>query len=213
MVQLQPKLLTDTWVNASWDEYLQWVEDPTHCKAKGYYFNQQMRVETMGVGPNHAADNSVIHIAITLFCALKGIPLKGLINCSYRKTRVREAQPDVSYYVGNRANLAPQGSSVVNLDETPPPDLAIEIADSSLNDDLGKKRLLYEEIGISEYWVVDVENARILAFQIIDQGSKRIDVSQVLAGLEIAVLQQVLEMARELDDSQMVNALMTQFRQ
>jgi Uma2 family endonuclease len=155
----------------------------------------------------------VIHIAITLFCALKGIPLKGLINCSYRKTRVREAQPDVSYYVGNRANLAPQGSSVVNLDETPPPDLAIEIADSSLNDDLGKKRLLYEEIGISEYWVVDVENARILAFQIIDQGSKRIDVSQVLAGLEIAVLQQVLEMARELDDSQMVNALMTQFRQ
>ncbi len=58
--------------------------------------------------------------------------------CSYRKPGVREAQPDVSYYLGERALLAPQGSSVVNLDQVPPPDLAIEIADTSLNDDLGK---------------------------------------------------------------------------
>jgi Uma2 family endonuclease len=64
---------------------------------------------------------------------------------------MREAQPDVSYYVGEKAVSAPQGSSVVNLDQTPPPDLAIKVADSSLNDDLGKKRLLYEELGVVEY--------------------------------------------------------------
>ncbi|MCC5649018.1 Uma2 family endonuclease [Nostoc sp. XA013] len=47
------------------------------------------------------------------------------------------------------------------------PDLVIEIAKTSLLDDLGTKRCLatsrfastlYEELGIAEYWVVDVQN-------------------------------------------------------
>ncbi|UIE37678.1 Uma2 family endonuclease [Leptodesmis sichuanensis] len=212
MVQLQPKCLTDTWVKAAWEDFLRLVEDPAYVKAKGYYFDGQMRVETVGTGPDHAADNGIIHVGITLFCALKGIPIKGLINCSYRKTGVREAQPDISYYVGDRTPLAPQGSSIVNLDQVPPPDLAIEIADSSINDDLGKKRLLYEEMRVAEYWVVDVENTQILAFQIVENGSVRIARSQVLAGLEISLLCEVLQMGQQMDDSQVVSWLMTHFQ-
>jgi Uma2 family endonuclease len=210
MVQLQTK--TDTWVTVSWPEFLQTVEDPAYAKAKGYYFDGQMRLETMGVGPNHASDNGIVHVAIALFCALKGIPLKGLINCSYRKPGVREAQPDISYYVGDRAALAPQGSSIANLEQVPPPDVAIEIADSSLNDDLGKKRLLYEDLEVSEYWIVDVENTQIIAFEIASHGSRRITHSGVLTGLEIAVLRSALEQCRQLDDSQVVAWLMSQFQ-
>lgn len=210
--QLQPQLATNTWLPASWNQFLAAVADPAYAKAKAYYFDEQMRIETMGVGPDHAADNSIIHVAIVLFCALKSIPIKGLINCSYRKTGVREAQPDISYYLGKRASTAPQGSSIVNLDQSDPPDLAIEIADSSLNDDLGKKRLLYEDLNVAEYWVIDVENAQILAFQIIDNGSQRIRQSQVLGGLEIAVLQEALEQCRQMDDSQVVVWLMSQFQ-
>jgi Uma2 family endonuclease len=212
MVQLQPKVLTDVWSKATWEDFLRLVEDPTYAKAKGYYFDGQMRVETVGTEPDHAADNGIIHVGIVLFCALKGIPIKGLINCSYRKTGVREAQPDISYYVGDRTALAPQGSSIVNLDEVPPPDLAIEIADSSINDDLGKKRLLYEEMRVAEYWVVDVENAQILAFQIVENGSVRIQRSQVIAGLDISVLCEVLKQGQEMNDSQIVSWLMTQFQ-
>ncbi|MBW4472210.1 MAG: Uma2 family endonuclease [Stenomitos rutilans HA7619-LM2] len=213
MVQLQPKLLTDTWVTATWDEYLRLIDDPAYAKAKGYYFNGRMRIETMGVGPDHASDNSIVHIAITLFCALKGVPIKGFINCSYRKTEVREAQPDVSYYVGDRTTLAPQGSSITNLDDTPAPDLAIEVADSSLDADLGKKRLLYEDMAIAEYWVVDVEKAQIIAFQIANNnGSRRIDHSQVLPGLDLAVLCEAMTMRREQDDSQVVAWLLSAFQ-
>ncbi|MBW4583248.1 MAG: Uma2 family endonuclease [Tildeniella nuda ZEHNDER 1965/U140] len=212
MIQLQPKLLTDTWVTATWDEYLRIIDDPAYAKAKGYYFDGQMRVETMGVGPDHASDNGIIHVAITLFCALKGISIKGLINCSYRKTGVREAQPDVSYYVGERTTLAPQGSSITNLDEIPAPDLAIEVADSSLDADLGKKRLLYEAMAIAEYWVVDVENAQIIAFQVASNGSRRIDQSQVLPGLEMAVLCEAMIRRRQLDDSQVVAWLLSTFQ-
>ncbi|HEY9882589.1 MAG TPA: Uma2 family endonuclease [Thermosynechococcaceae cyanobacterium] len=212
MVQLQPKLLTNTWVTATWDEYLRINDDPAYEKAKGYYFNGQMRVE-MGVGPAHVSENTIIILAIGLFCGLKGIPVKGLTNCSYRKTGVREAQPDISYYVGERTALAPQGSTITNLDEVPAPDLAIEVADSSLDADLGKKRLLYEEMKVAEYWVVDVENAQVLAFQIVNNGSQRLTQSQVLPGLEMAVLCEAMMMRRQMDDSQVVAWLMSNFQE
>jgi Uma2 family endonuclease len=50
----------------------------------------------------------------------------------------------------------------------------IEIAKTSLLDDVGTKRALYEELGVSEYWVIDVQTAQLLAYAVADQGSKRI---------------------------------------
>ena len=84
-------------------------------------------------------------------CYIKGISVNGFNKCSYRKTGVRECQPDVSYYIGSRAQLVPRGSSIVTLDVTPPPDLVIEVADLTLADDIGEKRLLYEELKVAEY--------------------------------------------------------------
>ncbi len=119
MVQLQPKSLTDTWVKAAWEDFLRLVENPLYAKAKGYYFDGRVRVETADIGPNHASGYGVLCLTIALFCTFSQTPIKGLINCSYRKTGVREAQPDISYYVGDRVTLAPQGSSTVNLDQVP----------------------------------------------------------------------------------------------
>lgn len=211
-MQLQTKPQTDLWIATTWSEFLQVVDDPAYAKAKGYYFDGQMRVETKAVGANHARTHGIVCIAIALFCALKGLPIKGLVTCSYRKSGVREAQPDISYYIGEHASSAPQGGSITNLDETSPPDLAIEIVDSSLEADLGKKRLLYEDLQVAEYWVVDVENAHIIAFQVVSNGSKRIDQSQVLAGLDLAVLNEAIALSRSMDDGQVVAWLMTQFQ-
>lgn len=90
--------------------------------------------------------------------------------------------------------------------------MAIEIADSSLDDDLGKKRLLYEDLGVAEYWVVDGEQAQIIAFQIINGGSSRIERSQVLPDLEVAVVREAIEQRRQIDDGQLVTWLMTKFQ-
>ncbi len=214
MSQLKAKLPTDTWVVATWDEYIQMIEDPAYKKAKGYYRNGQMRIETVAVGLDPASDNTIITFAINLFCTLKGIPLKGLTNCSYRKTGVRESQPDVSYYIGEKVQLAPTGTSIANLDNVPPPDLAIEVADTTLADDIGEKRLLYEELNVGEYWVVDVQKAQILAFAILsDNGSRRITQSQVLPGLEIAILQQASVCSRHAEQAQVGGWLLSQFQQ
>ncbi|MEP0872290.1 Uma2 family endonuclease [Trichocoleus desertorum AS-A10] len=203
MISVQTTLPIDIWVSATWEEYEQAIASPTYTKAKGYYHNGQMRIEMSPVGPNHATDNSLIDILVNLFGIAKGLPMRSLSNCSYRKRGVRECQPDLSYYIGDRASLSPQGSSVVDLDSTPAPDLAIEIAGTSLADDLGVKRLLYEDVGVAEYWVVDVQQASITAFRILpDRASQRIAQSQVLPGLAIALLEEALQRSRQTDNSQ-----------
>lgn len=45
MSQLQTQLLTDTWINATWEEYLQVICDRTYEKAKSYYYKGRMRLE------------------------------------------------------------------------------------------------------------------------------------------------------------------------
>lgn len=208
------KLQTDTWVVASWDEFIPTSENPAYQKAKCYYHNGKMRIETMGVGPNHAKDHGIIFLAVSLFCIAKAIAVNGLDNCSYQKTGVREAQPDISYYVGERSQLAPTGSTITNLDNVPPSDLAIEIADTSLADDLGQKRLLYEELEVAEYWVVDVQNAQIIAFSIIaNNGSRRITRSEILPGLPISLLEEALRRSRDENQAQVGAWLLAQFQQ
>ncbi|WP_088243333.1 Uma2 family endonuclease [Calothrix rhizosoleniae] len=213
MQELHTKILTDAWVTASWDEYIQVIENPAYAKAKGYYQDGRMRIEMPPVGNDHASDHTVIITAVSLFAAIKGIPMNGKDNCTYRKTDYQEAQPDVSYYIGDNANVIPYGTSIINLDIYPPPTLVIEVAKTSLADDQGEKRLLYEDLGVGEYWILDVQNVRIIAFAIADGGSKRITQSQVLTGLEISLLNEAFHMTRKTDQSQVIAWLLTQFQQ
>ena len=214
MSQLQKKLLTDTWVIATWDEYIEIIKQPEYDRAKCYYYNGQLRIEMAAVGPDHADDNGIIVILTNLFGIAKGIKMRLLVNCSYRKTGVREAQPDASYYIGERVQFTPRGSSIVNLDSAVAPDLAIEIADSSLVDDLGTKRMLYEELGVSEYWIVDVQKAQIIAFKIIaNRGSERLTESEVLSGLKFALLEEGLRRSRETDHTEVGNWFLDKVRQ
>ena len=198
-------LLTDQWISATWEEFLQVIESPLHSESRCYYDKnqiRQMRIETMPVGSEHADDNTLIIFAISLYCTLKAIPARGLTNCSYVKTGVQGCQPDISYYIGEAAALAPRSSSIVSLDESPVPNLVIEISSSTISDDLGKKRLLYEQLGISEYWVVDVQEVKIIALEMLENGgSRQITASKLLGGLAIADLEEALKLSREKSQS------------
>jgi Uma2 family endonuclease len=213
MSQLQTKPPTDTWVAATWDEYIQIIEKPEYEKAKGYYHNGQMRIEMPPVGNDHASDHTIIIGAIALFAATKGINLNGKDNCTYRKTGFDEAQPDVSYYIGKNADIVPYGTSIIDLDIYPLPTLVIEVAKTSLADDKGEKRLLYEELGVTEYWIVDVKNVQVIAFAIENGGSRRITQSQVLPGLEISLLNEALRRSRQMNQGQVYAWLLVQFQQ
>ncbi|NMF59552.1 Uma2 family endonuclease [Pseudanabaena yagii] len=206
----------NTWVKVSWAEFIQVADNPQYQKNKFYYFNGEARVEPMSTGSDHSADHALIVMAIGLFVAVNGLALNSKDNCSYRKVGNKEVQPDISYYVGERAQLIPWGTGVIDLETYPAPDLAIEIANSSWADDIGKKRLMYEDLGVKEYWVIDVKNVEILAFAITDlegvKGSYRITRSQVITGLETALLQEVLRLSRENDHGYVTSWLLTQLQ-
>lgn len=214
MNHLKTPILADTWVKATWDEYLLAIDELNELnqeKARCFYYNGHYRIEMTPLGTDHAKDHHIVFFAVSLYAVLKQIPFNGFDACSFRKIGVREIQPDASYYIGEKANIIPHGTLIVDLNRYPAPDLVIEISKSSLSDDLGRKRLLYEELGVSEYWVVDVENAQIIAFKMIDGGSQRINCSQILPRLEIALLNEALRRTSQSNHSQVGQWLMERF--
>jgi Uma2 family endonuclease len=206
------KTTTETWVKATWQEYINAIANPSFIKAKGYYFRQEMRIETMPVSITHARVHVLFITIVNLLGALQGIKMNGQDNCSFRKKGFAECQPDIAYYLGDNSKAVPIDAGIVDLDLYPAPDLVIEIANSSLSDDKGAKRLLYESLGIGEYWIVDLVNIEIIALAIADCGSRQIRVSQVLPGLEIALLEETLQLSREQDQSEAIAQLISKWQ-
>jgi Uma2 family endonuclease len=211
MSTLTTSLLTNTWIKATWDEYLQQLDPLEETHTKSYFYDGYARIEMLPVGRDHASDHTVITFAIALFTIAKGIAANGFIDCTYRKVGNRDCQPDISYYFGQKSQAVPKGTNIVNLDVYPVPDLAIEISNTSILDDRTTKRSLYEDLGVSEYWVVDVEKSESLAYAIRDRGSQRIDTSLVLPGLSLSILEAAVQQSREADQTQVGTWLMTQF--
>ncbi|NEQ24049.1 MAG: Uma2 family endonuclease [Microcoleus sp. SIO2G3] len=204
---------TDAWVAATWEEYIRTIEDPAFEKAKGYYYDGRMRIEMSPVGSDHAKDHGIVSYAVYQFAAIKNLDFTGLDNCSYRKAGYSEFQPDASFYIGETADAIPYGTSIVDLNIYPPPTLVIEVANTSLTDDRGEKRLMYEELGIQEYWIVDVQNIRVFAFAIENRGSRRIEQSIVLPGLAIALLEDAFRRTRQINHGKVSAWLLKQFQQ
>ncbi|MGB3514731.1 MAG: Uma2 family endonuclease [Microcoleaceae cyanobacterium] len=82
-----------------------------------------------------------------------------------------------------------------------------------LIDDKGEKRLLYEALNVAEYWIVDVQNVEVIAFTVADGGSKKINQSQVLPGLDIFLLEEALQRTRQTTQTQVYAWLLSQFQE
>ena len=212
MNKTQTQIPADTWITATWQEYIQTIEDSSYEKAKSYYHNGKFRIEMSPLGNKHSLYHAVILTAINLFAGINKMNLSCRDNCTYRKTGLREAQPDISYYIGENADVIPPETSIIDLDIYPPPNLVIEIANTSLADDKGEKRLLYEAMNVAEYWIVDVQKVEIIAFAIANQGSQRINQSQVLPGLAISLLEEALQRTRQENQLEIYTWLFSQFQ-
>lgn len=216
MVNVSPaprNLVTNTWITATWDEFLAIANQPQFDNVRCYYDAGWMRIETMPIGSGHGQDNSILAAVVSLYGTLRDVAYVSFTNSSFRKTGERECQPDLAYYIGTTEVQRPtKNSQPVDVDTWGPPTLAIEIAFTILNDDLGQKRLLYERLGVVEYWVVSVETTTVIAFKVVDRGSFQIDASEVLPGLAIATIEEALRRSQTEDDGAVNRWLLQQFR-
>lgn len=200
-----------TWIPASWDEFLQVQEEYVDGKTKFYYSSGKLRIEMAPFGHDHTSDHALVAFALQLYAALREIPLSAKDNCIYQKLGVCEVQPDLSFYTGELAEKSPWGEPLVSLDRHSSPSLVVEVAEQSLPDEQGEKRLLYEEIGVGEYWIVDARNVRVLAFAVADGGSRKILASKVLPGLAIATIEDALRRSRQVPHNKVCSWLLEQF--
>lgn len=152
-----------------------------------------MRIEIAPLGAAYGQDNSVISTVVTLYGLAKGLPIKELINTSFRQAGVRECQPDLAYYIGSAVQPLPQDNAPVDMDRFGAPTLMVEIGATSFSDDLGRKRLLYEQLGVEEYWVINSQSKDVIAFAVAEGRSGRIDASQVLPNLGMALVSEALQ--------------------
>jgi Uma2 family endonuclease len=201
----------DTWIKTTWYHFITLSNQPEYQQGKFYYDNGWMRIEMSPIGSAHSQDNSMISTVVILYATFHNIRIKELTNCSFRKTGEQEIQPDISFYMGDEITFPPHNNSPINLDQMPPPNLVVEIGSSSFLDDVGRKRLLYENIGIQEYWVVNVSERKILAFTVQNQGSNQIRTSQVLPQLEMSWIEEALNRSQTEDDGTIARWFITLF--
>jgi Uma2 family endonuclease len=209
----QDEILTDTWAKASWQEFQSLANASKYANGRSYYDQGLMRIEMAALGPIHGRDNAVVARLINLFATLKSIRILEFTNTSFTKTETRECQPDSSFYIGNIAKLPPRNNSAVDLNTYEPPTLVLEIASTTLSDDLGAKRLLYERLGVKEYWVVNTNASNIIAFEIFNGGSREIRASVVLPELDISVVEEALQRSQTTDDGEVNRWLLQRFSQ
>lgn len=118
-------------------------------------------LEPMPIGPAHAAAVTRIHFTFTQRLGESAIVRS---QNPIRLSGVSEPLPDITV-------LKPHADFYRAAH--PRPDdvlLILEVADSSLEFDLGAKARAYAEAGIVEYWVVDLAGGRLRIFRLPDKG-------------------------------------------
>jgi Uma2 family endonuclease len=202
---------TDTWVEATWEDFVTFADDPTLESGRFYYDQGYMRIEMAALGSAHGQDNSIVSTVVVLYAAIKNIPIKELTNTTFRKTKVRSSQPDIAFYIGNNLRFPPRNNSPVNLNELEPPSLVVEIAASSLEDDTNRKLQLYQRMGVQEYWVVDVNADKVIATLITQAETVSLLESKVLPGLKISLVEEALKRSQTEDDGAISRWLIATF--
>ena len=184
------------WQQATWDDYVMLRDDDNGDRYKLFFDNQKLWIEMGAEGINHAKFGDLFAMILAFWAAkFPDIKLSTFGGCQMEKKGQRAVAPDIVVYVGDDTPTWKAGQSrFIDLEQWRSPDLVGEIADTTLAIDLDEKKRLYADLGIAEYWVIDVRAYRLFAFQLDESGVyKQCEVSQVLPNLAISLLEKTLE--------------------
>lgn len=194
------------WKSATWDDYLGYRDDPTIERVKLFFYNNKLFAEMGGEGINHSKFSDLLILMIAfwslkypdqVFCSFS--------RCQIEKPKSKAGAPDLVLYIGDDYPRWDEGERrYINLEYHRVPNLVGEVSDTTLATDLDEKKHLYAELGITEYWVIDVRGKRIIAFILQENNTyKEIEQSIALTGLPIKVVEQTI---KRLEQESNVNA-------
>ncbi|MBE7385239.1 MAG: Uma2 family endonuclease [Leptolyngbya sp. SIO1E4] len=201
--------------DATWQDYLA-VRDSADVDWQKIAFNNGWLWVDMGKeGPNHASFSDLMTAIFFVWAFLHpDVVLQSYGRCLIEKPETQACAPDLVLYQGaNIPRWQPGEPRRISSTRHRLPDLVGEIADTTLSVDLDEQKQLYATLAIPEYWVIDVKGKRLFAFGLTATGIyEPIQISQVLAGLPIALVEQTLERLTTETNTAAANWLMQQLQ-
>lgn len=182
------------WYVATWNDYVGCVET-TEAEHFRIFFNRGwLFIDTGWEGVDHARFRELLAMLFFAWLShrLPGQAFDCLGGCILEKLQQQAASPDEVLYIGSDAPRWQTGEPRrVNLRQWRVPDLVCEVGDTTLATDLDEKKQIYAALEIPEYWVIDVQAARVMAFRLSPEGRYQQTLeSGALAGLEIVLVEQ-----------------------
>jgi Uma2 family endonuclease len=184
------------WQLATWEDYEKFRDTPSPEHIQLFFYNHQLLAENRGwEGILHSEVRELLS-AILAMWLVEYPEIKSKILGGYLMEKVgkQAAAPDISVYLGENLPQYQKGElRSINLDQQRPPDLVIEVADTTLDSDLDQKKHLYAELGIPEYWVIDATGGQAFVFILRDREYYRTENSKLISGFTEQLLSEVVE--------------------
>ncbi len=199
----------------TWQDYVAIRDAPDQDWQKMAFHQGWLFIDMGTEGPGHASFSDLMTAIFFVWAFLHPeVLLQSYGRCLIEKPDTHACSPDLVLYKGdNIPQWQPGEPRRILLDRHRLPDLVGEIADTTLGIDLDEQKQLYASLGISEYWVIDVKGMRLFAFGLTTAGVyEAIQVSQVLEGLAIDLIERTLERLATETNTAAANWLMQQLQ-
>lgn len=184
------------WQRATWEDYLAYRDGSTIETVKLFFNNGYLWAEMGGEGINHATVSRLFTMLFAFwFTHFPEQIATELGGCQIENPGLQAVVPDLVLYLGADVPRWQAGESrYIDLTRWRVPNLVGEIADTTLATDLDEKKQIYLALGVPEYWVIDVQGQRVLAFRLQSDGHyQQVVQSIALPGLAIPLLEEALQ--------------------
>uniref|UniRef100_B8HZK2 Putative restriction endonuclease domain-containing protein n=1 Tax=Cyanothece sp. (strain PCC 7425 / ATCC 29141) TaxID=395961 RepID=B8HZK2_CYAP4 len=175
--------------DVSWEEFEAIVQELGNHRAARVAYDEGL-LEIMSPLPEHEYFKETISIAIADMAEVLDLNYESYGSTTWRKQATRAGlEPDNCFYFQNEARI--RGKLQFDLNQDPPPDLALEIDVTSQSLD---RFPIYARLEVPELWCYDSGNLKIYHLQ----NGQYIEVprSAIFPQLDIGALPQLIEANR-----------------
>ncbi|ACK71804.1 protein of unknown function DUF820 [Gloeothece citriformis PCC 7424] len=182
-----------------WETYKALVQDMEGQPGKRLTYDSG-RLEIMTPLPIHETYKKLIDRFIEVTTEEMNLEIRSLGSCTWsREDLAQGLEPDECYYVEHE--LAVRGKTEIDLNNDPPPDLAIEIdiTSSSLN-----RLQIYAALGVSEVWRYDGKT--LIFYRLVEEEYQSQERSEVLPLLSRGDILRFLEQHQNMGETSLIRS-------
>ncbi len=184
----------------SWNVYVELRDSPANRGLRMTYTDGEL--EIMTTSSFHELISLLIHDFILEWRVAQSLPVRPTGSMTLRRhSLLRGLEGDQSYYIAHESQV--RALSVIDLDSSPPPDLAIEVEHTS---PAVRKLPIYAQLKVPEVWRWRDETLSVL--RLVDGEYAEQTESVALIGFPVEQLRSALGQRTKYDET----ALVSEFR-